>query len=217
MKDLGHLRYFLGLGDCSSRAGLSYFTAEIHIWYYWRCCTYRYKYRKYSTRASFEAPLSDGTPLADPLRYRQLVGIIYLCLTRSDIVHAVSIVCQFVSAPHSARYSALQILKYLRGIITRSLFMSSISSLKLWAYFNVDWAGCPYTRRSTTGFYLFLGESLISWRSKKQDVVSCFSCEAEFRAMATTTREIVYVRRLLADFGVFLIHLTPFLVIIKVL
>jgi len=54
------------------------------------------------------------------------------------------------------------------------------------------------------GFCLFLGDLLISWRSKKQDVVSCSSCEAEFRAMATTTREIVHVRRLLADFGIFL-------------
>jgi len=131
-------------------------------------------------------------------------------LTRPDITHAVSIISQFVSASHSAHFSVLLwILRYLRGTITRSLFMSSTFSLKLRAYSNVDWTGCPSTRRSTTSFCLFLGDSLILWRSKNQDVVSCSSCEVEFRAMATTTWEIVPVKRFLADFGVFLTNLTP--------
>ena len=61
-----------------------------------------------------------GTPLADPTRYRQFVGkLLYLCLTRPDITHAVSIVSQFVSTPLSARYNALlRIIRYLRGTIT---------------------------------------------------------------------------------------------------
>ena len=138
--------------------------------------------------------------------YHQLIGnLVYFCLTRPDITHAVSIISPFVFTPHSAHYSALlRILRYLRGTITRSLLMSSTSSLELWAYSDADWASCPYTRRFTTDFCLFLGTSLISWWNKKQDVISCSSCEDEFRAMSTTTREIVHVRRLLEDFGVLL-------------
>jgi len=83
---------------------------------------------------------SDSTPLADPTRYCKLVGKhVYLYLTISDIAHAVSTVSQFVSAPHSAHYSTLfRILIYLRGTITRSLFMSFPSSLELQAYSDAD-------------------------------------------------------------------------------
>ena len=62
-----------------------------------------------------------------------------------------------------------------------------------------------YTHRSIIGLFLFLGDSLISRQNKKHDVISCSSCEAEFRVMTTTTREIIHVTRLLADFDVFLI------------
>jgi len=112
---------------------------------------------------------SDGTSLADPIRYRQLVGkLIYRYLMRPDIINAVSIVSQFVSAPYSSHYSALlQILRYLRGTITRSMLISSTSSLELRVYSDADWAGCSYTRHSTTGLCLFFGDSLITWRRKK--------------------------------------------------
>ncbi|KAK3003104.1 hypothetical protein RJ639_020223 [Escallonia herrerae] len=54
-----------------------------------------------------------------------------------------------------------------------------------------DWAGCPSTRRSTTGYVIFLGSFPISWRSKKQSVVSLSSAEAKYKAMATTSNEII--------------------------
>ncbi|GKE67695.1 uncharacterized mitochondrial protein-like protein [Tanacetum coccineum] len=67
----------------------------------------------------------------------------------------------------------------------------STSALDLRAYCDSDWAGDVVSRKSTTGFCIFLGDSLISWRSKKQDVLSKSSTEAEYRAMAVTTSEIV--------------------------
>jgi hypothetical protein len=82
------------------------------------------------------------------------------------------------------------------------LHFSSHSSLELRTYFDVDWAGDPTDRRSTTGYCFLLGTSLISWRSKKQSVVARSSTETEYRALADTTSELLWLRWLLSDMGV---------------
>ena len=82
------------------------------------------------------------------------------------------------------------------------MFFSAQSDLQLKAYCNVDWAGCPDTRKSLTGYYVFLGNALISWRSKKQSVVYRSSVEAEYRSMATTTYEVTWLLYLLKDLHV---------------
>ncbi|XP_051149228.1 uncharacterized mitochondrial protein AtMg00810-like [Andrographis paniculata] len=86
-------------------------------------------------------------------------------------------------------------IAYAVHIVTRS-------SLVLTGYSDADWAGDPSDHRSTTGFCFFLGDSLISWRSKKQTVVSRSSAESEYRALADTTTELLWLRWLLADLGV---------------
>jgi hypothetical protein len=147
---------------------------------------------------------TDGTPLEDPSRYRHLVGsLVYLTVTRPDIAHVVHILSQFVSAPTSVHYShLLRVLRYLRGTTSRRLFYARSNKLQLHAYSDSTWASDPADRRSVTGYCLFLGTSLIAWKSKKQTAVSRSSAEAELRAIATTTSEIVWLRWLLADFGV---------------
>ena len=77
--------------------------------------------------------------------------------------------------------------------------MVCITPLELHAYSDADWAGDPTDRCSITGFCFLLGTSLVSWHSKKQDVVSRSSTEAEYRALADTTCELVWLRWLLAD------------------
>eukprot|EP00257_Ricinus_communis_P023191 XP_015583109.1 uncharacterized protein LOC107262335 [Ricinus communis] len=103
----------------------------------------------------------------------------------------------------------LHILRYLHGIQFQTLLLSSTSSLELCAYSDADWVGDPTDRKSTTGFCIFLSDSLISWKSKKHDVISRSSTEAEYRVMASTTCEIVWLRWLLADMDIFLRQLTP--------
>jgi len=139
---------------------------------------------------------TDGTPLKDPHLYRQLVGrLVYLTVTRPDISHAVHVLSQFASAPTSVHHGhLLRVLRYLRGTSSQRLFYARENQLQLHAYSDSTWASDPVDRRSVTGYCLFLGTSLITWKSKKQTVVSRSSAEAELWALAATTLEIVWLR-----------------------
>lgn len=108
-----------------------------------------------------------------------------------------------MSAPRTSHFSAvLRILRYIKGTLFHGLHFSATSSLELSGYSDADWAGDPTDRRSTTGYCFFLGDSLISWRSKKQTVVARSSTESEYRALADTTSELLWLRWLLTDMGV---------------
>ncbi|XP_039120754.1 uncharacterized mitochondrial protein AtMg00810-like [Dioscorea cayenensis subsp. rotundata] len=142
---------------------------------------------------------SDGIPLSDPSRYRHLVGsLVYLAITRPDISHAVHILSQFVVAPTSVHYGHLiRVLRYLRGTVLRGLFYSRQSTLQLQAYFDATWASSPNDRVSVTGYCIFLGSSLVVWKTKKQNTIAKSSAEAEVRALASTVQEVRWLHSIL--------------------
>ena len=108
-----------------------------------------------------------------------------------------------MAAPRSPHYVVvLRILRYLKSTIFDGLHFSSHYSLTLQAYSDVDWAGDPTDRRSTTRYCFLLGDSFISWRSNKQTVVARSSTKVEYRALTTITAELVWLRWLLQDLGV---------------
>ena len=149
--------------------------------------------------------------MPNPFLYRRLVGsLVYFTVTRPDISYAVHQVSQYLSVLRSTHYATvLCILRYLKGTLFHDLFYSAQSSLVLRAFSDADWVGDLTDHRSTTGYYFLLGSSLISWRSKKQTHVARSSTEAEYRALADTTSELLWLRWLLKDLGVSTSSATP--------
>ncbi|OIW12294.1 hypothetical protein TanjilG_06083 [Lupinus angustifolius] len=140
-------------------------------------------------------------PFPDPSTYRRLIGrLIYLTNTRLAICFSVQQLVQFVAKPNATHHNAaLRVIRYIKGSPAVGLFFHKTSIVQLKAYSDSDWATCPDTRRSTIGFCIYLGTSLISWKSKKQKTVSRSSCEAEYRAMTITSCEITWLTYLLED------------------
>ena len=204
MKDLGPLKYFLGIEVARSASGL--FLCQ----------------RKYTLDIISEVGLLGGKPCGfpmeqnhrlghdtgalfdDPERYRRLVGrLIYLAVTRPDLAYSVHILSQFLQAPHVAHWeAALRVVRYLKGTPGHGILLSSASELTLQGWCDSDWAACPLTRRSLSGWLVFLGQSPISWKTKKQHTVSLSSAEAEYRSMTAITCELKWLKGLLLSLGV---------------
>lgn len=136
----------------------------------------------------------DEPLLDDPASYRRLVGkIMYLTIARLDITYAVNKLCQFTSAPKGSHLQAAhKVMHYIKGtVVGNGLFYFSENDLILKGFTDADWGSCQDSRRSTSGYCMFLGNSLISWKSKKQNSMSHSSAESEYKAMQFAMREIL--------------------------
>lgn len=124
-------------------------------------------------------------------------------MTRPDICYAVQTLSQFMHSPKQSHMNdALKVVKYLKKCPGLGILLSRDCNMEMPAYCDADYATCPMSRRSITGFCIKLGESLLSWKTKKQSTVSLSSAEAEYRSMAKTVCEVVWLRGLLLDLGV---------------
>ncbi|GKB37360.1 ribonuclease H-like domain-containing protein [Tanacetum coccineum] len=109
-------------------------------------------------------------------------------------------VCLHMHDPREPHLSALKrILRYVQGTMNYGLQLFSSSTTDLVAYSNADWAGCPTTRRSTSGYCVFLGNNLLSWFAKRQPTLSRSGAEAEYRGVANAVAETCWLRNLLRE------------------
>ncbi|GJV81664.1 ribonuclease H-like domain-containing protein [Tanacetum coccineum] len=127
-------------------------------------------------------------------------GLQYLIFTRPDISYAVQQVFLHMHDPREPHLAALKrVLRYVRGTLDFGLQLYASITGSLVAYTNVDWAGCPTTRRSTSGYCVFLGDNLLSWSAKRQHTLSRSSAEAEYRGVANVVAETVWLHNLLRE------------------
>ncbi|KAJ0799808.1 putative RNA-directed DNA polymerase transcription factor Lambda-DB family [Helianthus annuus] len=200
IKDLGKLNYFLGLEVTYTQNGIFVNQSKYALDILTRAKMLDAKPAPtpLSTNVTF---VSTGTMFSDATLYRSIVGALqYLTITRPDIAYAVNQVSQFLHAPTTDHFQEVKrILRYLKGTIAFGLHYNRPTSTSLIGYSDADWARCIETRRSTYGYSIFLGGNLISWSAKKQPTVARSSCESEYRAMANTAAEIVWLTHLLQE------------------
>ncbi|KAI3673709.1 hypothetical protein L6452_39837 [Arctium lappa] len=200
IKDLGDLNYFLGLEVAYMDNGLFLTQSKYASDILKKADLYDSK--PVSTplppHASFT---TDGLPFKDPTLYRSLVGALqYLTITRPDLSYVVNQVSQFLKAPTADHFQSVKrILRYVKGTISFGLTYSRPHTNSIHGYSDADWARCLDTRRSTYGYSIYLGENIVSWSAKKQPTVSRSSCESEYRVMANTAAEIVWITHLLRE------------------
>ncbi|XP_019460078.1 PREDICTED: uncharacterized protein LOC109359838 [Lupinus angustifolius] len=173
IKDLSELKIFLGMEIARSDKGILLYQIKYTLDLLEETCMLAYK------------------PYSTPMEYAG----------RPDISFVVGHLSQFVPCPTNMHLDgAKRILRYLKGSISLEVFFSSAESkLKIKVYTDSDWGGCPYTRRSVLGYCFYLGNALISWKIKKQQVVSRSSAEVEYRAMTLATCEAQWLIYLLQD------------------
>ncbi|RVX20446.1 Retrovirus-related Pol polyprotein from transposon RE1 [Vitis vinifera] len=203
VKDLGNLKYFLGMEVARSRKGIVV------------------SQRKYILDLLKETGMLGCKPIDTPMdsqkklgiekestpvdrgRYQRLVGrLIYLSHTRPDIGFAVSVVSQFMHSPTEEHMEAVyRILRYLKMTPGKGLFFRKTENRNTEVYSDADWEGNIIDRRSTSGYCSFVWGNLVTWRSKKQSVVARSSAEAEYRALAQGICEGIWIKRVLSELG----------------
>nr|GEY34820.1 putative RNA-directed DNA polymerase [Tanacetum cinerariifolium] len=203
MKDLGKLKYFLGIEVLRSKRGIF-------------MCQKKYILDLLAETGMVDCKQAD-TPMimnqklymeeeaepAEKERYQRMVGkLIYLSHTRPDIAYAVGVVSQFMHQPQKAHMvAALRMIRYLKGTTGHGVLFQPNGHLETQMFTDANWAGNKSDRRSTSGYFTLVGGNLVTWKSKKQKVVALSSAEAEFRGIARGITEVLWVRRLLTEIG----------------
>ncbi|XP_070009699.1 uncharacterized mitochondrial protein AtMg00810-like [Nicotiana sylvestris] len=207
VKDLGELKYFLGIEVMRTKYGILL------------------NQRKYELGLISDLGLSGDRPVTTPLEvnlnlttidydecvggvndpvledittYQKLIGrLLYLTITKPDISFGVQVLSQFMQGLKISDWNAtLRLVKYIKNAPGQGLLLRKNLKAQLTMFCDLDWAVCPNTGRSVTGYVVKLGESLISWKSKKQQTVSKSSAEAEYRSMGVAISEVNLARRI---------------------
>jgi hypothetical protein len=147
--------------------------------------------------------LDTGGKSVDQKVYRSMIdSLLYLCASRPDIMLSVCMCARFQANPKEVHLRAMKrIMRYLVYTPKFGLWYTKGSTFDLIGYFDADYAGCKIDRKSTSGTCQFLGRSLVSWASKKQNSVALSTAEAEYIAAGHCCAQLLLMRQTHRDYG----------------
>lgn len=201
IKDLGHISYFLGIEATQTSKGLHLMQNKYIQDLLAKTNMLNAKTVSMPLATHPKLTLKSGTPLLNPTDYRQVVGSLqYLAFTRPDIAYAVNKLSQFMHQPTEDHWQAAKrVLRYLAGTPKNGIWIRRDSPPTLHAYSYADWAGDPDDYISTNAYIIYIGTTQISWSAKKQSGVARSSTEAEYRSVANTASELMWVCSLMKE------------------
>ncbi|XP_015166295.1 uncharacterized mitochondrial protein AtMg00810-like [Solanum tuberosum] len=201
IKDLGRLQYFLGLEILYKDSGviISQRKFTIDLLHEFDCSDCKSVSSPLESTVKLKA--GEGILLTDPTYYRKLVGKLnFLTNTRMDIAFSVQYLSQFLQNPREPHLKvAYHVLRYLKNDPCLGIHLSNNADCSITTYCDSDWAACPDTRKSVSGYVVLMGDSPVSWKSKKQTTISLSSAKAEYRAIRKAVGELVWLERLLIE------------------
>ena len=205
MTDQGEVHCILGRFTVSWGCPLNRQAKPYYVYQSAEFCQGHLKCFKMENNAKFHK-LSDKDEPFDTQTYQQAIGCLtYLAtVTCPDISVTVSALSKYISCPHKSHWTGVKrITRYLKGTIDFGLKFSCVSdeNPQVIGYSDADWAGDLDTCRSTSGYVYQIGQSAVSWCSKRQTTVAKSTTEAEYVALNQATQEAVWLRHLLADLG----------------
>jgi hypothetical protein len=147
--------------------------------------------------------LDTGGKSVDQKVYRSMIGsLLYLCALRPDIMFSICMCARFQANPKEVHLRVVKrIMRYLVYTHKFGLWYPEGSTFDLIGYSDADYAGCKIDRKSTSETCQFLGRSLVSWASKKQNSIALSTAEAEYIVAGHCCTQLIWMRQTLRDYG----------------
>ncbi|KMQ87096.1 retroelement pol polyprotein [Lasius niger] len=147
----------------------------------------------------------DGKQAMAKIPFREAVGSLMFaaCVSRPDIMFAVSVVSRYLENPGPEHWQAVKrIIRYAKETATYGIVYDGQNTNGLIVYSDSDYASDPDTRRSTSGYITVLAGGAVSWMSQRQRIVTLSTTEAEYVAACDATKEAIWIQRFLKSVGV---------------
>lgn len=200
MTDMGKMKFFLGVEVNQSSEGIhicqkKYTKEVLERFNMWNC-------------NSVKNPMVPGTIITkegsrgvNATLYKQLVGcLMYLTVTRPDLMFVVCLIARFMADPREEHMMAgKRVLRYLKGTMEYGVFYGRSSTMELLGYTDSDYARDTDDRKSTSGYVFMVNGAAICWSSRKQDIVTLSSTEAEYVAATSAACHCVWLRGMLQE------------------